>query len=132
MDITVYLPEDIGQWAKTKNLNLSRLLREAVERLRTEEQEMESTLKGAELVKLPVEDRDGRSYTLRFTGVALAEHRTGEVYLTDDERVIVYDSDKSDYSVVEDAEEELRGLLDFDAYIETMNSLGISPEVDLD
>ena len=31
MDITIYLPDEIGKWAKENDLGLSRMLREAVE-----------------------------------------------------------------------------------------------------
>lgn len=31
MDITIYLPDELGKWAKENDLNLSRMLREAVE-----------------------------------------------------------------------------------------------------
>ena len=31
MDITIYLPDDLGKWAKDQELNLSRMLRDAVE-----------------------------------------------------------------------------------------------------
>ena len=31
MDITIYLPDEIGKWAKEQDLGLSRMLRDAVE-----------------------------------------------------------------------------------------------------
>jgi hypothetical protein len=34
MDITVYLPDELGQWAKDSELNLSQLLRAGVEAAR--------------------------------------------------------------------------------------------------
>lgn len=130
-DTTVYLPETMKEWAKANKVNLSRVLREALGQLRREEQEMESTLKGAKLVKLAIEDQ-GRTYIVRFTGVLLAENRAGaQVYLTDDERVVIYEPDHQRYHEVEDAEAELGDWLESDAYVDTMNSLGISPEVDL-
>jgi len=130
-DTTVYLPDTMKDWAKANKVNMSRLLRDAIEQLRREEQEVESTLKGAKPVKLGIQD-GARTYTLRFTGVLLAENRAGsEVYLTDDERIVIYEPEHERYHEVDDAEEELRDWLEPDTYVDAMNSLGISPEVDL-
>ena len=91
---------------------------------------METAVENMELVKLDIEDRYGRTYTLRFTGVALAEIRQGMVYRTDEDQFVAYDMRRSEATVVDDAE-ELWDLLDRDDYIGVMNALGITPEIDL-
>jgi hypothetical protein len=48
-----------------------------------------------------------------------------EVYLTDDERVIFYDNNKLEYSIIEDPEQELGG------WPGALRALGIKPVVDL-
>lgn len=134
MDITIYLPDELGQWAKSDpSVNLSRMLRDELESLRAERRAVAKAISDAKPFKREVEDKDGRRFKLRFTGVRLAveNRRDVEVFLTDDERVLVYDGEKLDYSVVDDAEGELRDLLADDQYIDVMNALGITPEIDL-
>jgi hypothetical protein len=47
-----------------------------------------------------------------------------EVFLTYDERVLVYDERRSDYWVVEDTEEELGNWLDDDGYASALAASG--------
>lgn len=92
---------------------------------------METTVENAELVKLPIEDQHGRRYTIRFAGTRLAYAGNIEVYQTDDERFIVYDAHHLNYSEVDDPEEDLPDWLNQDEYIDVMNALGVTPEIDL-
>ncbi len=51
--------------------------------------------------------------------------------MTEDERVIVYDEKRASVSEVADPAEELRELLQQDAYVDAMTALGELPVVDL-
>jgi hypothetical protein len=84
-------------------------------------------------IRLDLEDSEGRAYVGKFDGVLLGEARGVWVYLTDDERVIVYEEDKGKYSEMDDPEEDLADWFphDQDVYLEVMHALGQTPEIDL-
>ena len=86
--------------------------------------------------ELELETRDGESYIGRITATELlGETRHGDVavFLTEDERVLVYDGDKYAYYLIDDPEEGLRGwLVDDDDYVTVMHQLGIKPTIELD
>ena len=132
MDITIYLPDEIADRAKRQNVNLSRLLRDALAAQFQQEDAMAKTLEGASQVVLQLENEDGRTYKGRITATKIAGSGDVEVFLTEEENVVVYEENKCKYSVCEDPEEDLRGWLTDDQYIEAMNALGIEPTVDLD
>jgi hypothetical protein len=75
--------------------------------------------------------RRGRAYVGRLSGKLLAEARDVFVYLTDDERVIVYDAKRLEYHEIEHLT-ELAGWFphDFDVYRDLMHMLKETPEVD--
>ena len=132
VDITIYLPDEIADRAKRQNVNLSRLLRDALAAQFQQEDAMAKTLEGASQVVLQLENEDGRTYKGRITATKIAGSGDVEVFLTEEENVVVYEENKCKYSVCEDPEEDLRGWLTDDQYIEAMNALGIEPTVDLD
>ncbi|HUF69808.1 MAG TPA: hypothetical protein VMM79_14285 [Longimicrobiales bacterium] len=127
MDITVYLPDELGLWAKSADVNLSRTLRDAVEALKVRAE----TLSEAAEIRLQLIDGDGRKFAGRFTGTLIAEGRDSAAYLTDDDRVLVHDWKNDSIIEIEDAEEELREWLPQDGYIEACASLGLEPVIDL-
>ena len=132
MDITVYLPNEIGEKAKAAKLNLSGLLREAV----TEELErrriVKATLEKPQVYEVDVEDNDGRRrYTGRITGALIARDGDVTVYLTDDERVLTHNARDSSYWECDDPEEELRDQLSDGSYAEALHALGLKATVDL-
>jgi post-segregation antitoxin (ccd killing protein) len=132
VDVTVYLPDDIRQKAKDHGIVLSRFLRDALNTEFARLEAIERALDGAKEVLLTLEDENGRPYRGRFTATRIGESDDREVYLTDDETVIVYEPDQRRYSVIQDAETELREWLPEDtSYIAAMNALGIMPTVDL-
>lgn len=132
MDVTVYLPDEIRQKAKDHGIVLSRFLRDALNTEFMRREATERALDGVKEVLLKLEDENGRMYRGRITATRLCESEEPEVYLTADEAVIVYEPDKCRYSVVQDAETELREWLREDTfYIAAMNALGITPTVDL-
>ena len=74
-------------------------------------------------------------YTGRVTGKRIAwdwDHEV-EVFLTDDERVLVYDGGKQTYYESDNPPEDLREWLAGapSAYADAMHALGESPIVDL-
>lgn len=132
MDITVYLPDEIGERAKAAELNLSRMLRDAV----TEELErrtaVENTLSDSQTIELELEDDEGRIYTGRITGAEIArqDHGDWSVFLAQDGRVILYDGERMKYWVLDDPAAELAHL-DPAVYAEACSALGIKAVVDL-
>jgi hypothetical protein len=58
MNITIYLPDDIGTWAKSNNINLSAMLRAAVIEERAERDAVATTLCGSPVVGLTPESAD--------------------------------------------------------------------------
>ncbi len=129
VDITVYLPDEIGQRAKEAELPLSRLLRASVEEELYRRATVAEAMKGATELEVDLEDEEGRPYTGRFAGVVLAEDRNATVYLADDERIMVYDDRKCAVHEIDNPEEELRDWLDDDAYVEAIHTLGLRPVV---
>src|SRR5215207_5262051 len=95
MKVNVYLPDDLGERAKAAGeLNLSGLLQGAL-RDELDRREALASLLDGELPEheLDLEDRNGNHYVGVIHGKLLAEGRHDElVYLTDDERVLVYDA----------------------------------------
>lgn len=135
MDITVYLPDALGERAKKADINLSRMLRDAL----TEEFEMSdaiaTTLNEPDTFTFGLEDDEGRFYEGRITGAKIAKDGDVEVFLTEDERIIVVDHSQSRHiqvSTWEDPREVLRDWLRDDGeYVRAMQALGIKPVIDI-
>jgi hypothetical protein len=129
VDINVYLPDDLGQWAKSHGIPLSMTLREAVQR----ERELQTMLEGSEVCRLYLEDAEGRGYTGKLDAVQLTVEHTNdvEVYLASDRRVLVYDVNRSTLVNVTDNLENLQNWLDWRDYITVMAELGQEAEVDV-
>jgi hypothetical protein len=122
MDITVYLPDEIGQRAKDEGLPLSQMLRASVIEHLSERDALASLLGSMETIELDLEDRVGR-----FRGTELAKG----VYLHEDGRVLWYDEHKLRLHVLEDPVEDLRAILDEDEYVGAVSSLGLTPVVEI-
>ena len=141
MDITVYLPDELGARIDEAGLKderglLSRLFRDAVTAELERRAAMSATLQDAREHLLDLEDDQARSYTGRVVGVVIAgfgEH--GKVILAEDERLLVYDPEHRGGDVWEvdndDVEEQLRARLDDDEYVDAMNALGRKPIIDV-
>jgi hypothetical protein len=128
--INVYLPDEIGERAKEAGLNFSRMLRGAVEAELQRRDTIAATLKdGLEEVEVDLGEHTGY-----FTGKALADTTSDglDVYLTDDERVIVYDGSRLEAIVLDDPANELPDWVR-DPHELTMISieLGIKPRIRL-
>ena len=130
MNITVYLPDELGARAKAENLKLSRLLRDAVEDELRRRDAMAATLENVQTYELQLKDsRTGEAYKGRVTGKLIDETHNArddfEVYLTADGRVLVYDANGLRYDQVEEPETELAYFPD------ALIALGIEPVIDL-
>jgi len=133
MDITVYLPDEIGQWAKDAGLNLSQTLRSEVEAERSRRQAVTQTLAGAEVHTLTIEHPPtGTSYRARLYAARL-HGQTGSVQAflgRNNHEIYVYD--ERDNSLTDDvAAEDLRNYLSDAEYIEAMNALGKEAVIDI-
>lgn len=134
MNINVYLPDELGAQAKEAELPLSRILRDAV----TQELErigaMKTATDGMEEITLDLV-KEGVGYKGRFTGKHLAGGDRYDVYLADDERLIVHDTHENRYwehdaTDEDDVAEAVEGLAD-DAAAQVMSALGFSYTVDI-
>jgi post-segregation antitoxin (ccd killing protein) len=125
MNVNVYLPDDLGKRAKDADIPFSQLLRDAVVTELERREAMAQTLTKTETIQLELEDRDGNAYTGRFTGTIIDGNDTSSIYLTDDERVIFYDSNKLEYWIIEDPETDLEG------WPNALSALGIKPVIDI-
>lgn len=134
MDITVYLPDEIGAWAKASELNLSRLLRDAVEEEKGRQEAVADALEGAEEIELDLESDEGHQYVGTFVGNVIAKGEDSEVYLTDDERLVIYRPADMKAEVIESQycdEEHLAQWLDHESYLAACVALGLRARVAL-
>ncbi|HWX88339.1 MAG TPA: hypothetical protein VNX67_09195 [Solirubrobacteraceae bacterium] len=132
MDITVYLPDDIGKRAKAADpeLNLSRLLRDAVEEELARRERVAGMQEGAREYELDLETPDGNAYTGVLTGTLIAEDSRGvTLYLTTDERVMAYDHEGG--TVVETEDAEVWRDSDLDTYLAVCDALGQKARVEV-
>jgi hypothetical protein len=133
VDVTVYLPDEIGVRAKAlPRGTLSQLFRNAVIDELERRDTVANALSDVREYEVDVEDAEGRVYTGRITGTRIADDGPFEVFLAEDERVLVYDADKLAYEVLDDPVTDLRSWLRSDAaYAEALHALGKKPVVDL-
>src|SRR4051812_41274753 len=107
-DVTVRIDVELRAKARELEINLSRLLEDEL-RIEVERRERvaEVLSDGVEVHELELFDgRNGVYYTGRVTGKVIAGDADRDVYLTDDERVIVHDRNTADYYVVDAPAEE--------------------------
>ncbi len=131
MDITIYLPNELGERAKREGINLSRMLRDELLGELQRRATVSQTLEQTQTYELKLETDEGAFYVGRVNGTVIGESGDVRVFLTDDERVILYDERESRYSVVQDPAEELRGSLDDEGYARALGALGLTPVIDL-
>jgi len=134
VDITVYLPDEVAQRAKAQNVNLSRVLRDALTVQFAEEDAVSATLEQARTVTLELRTDEGRAYRGRMEATLIGEDATtgSAVYLRRNGEVIAYREEDHRFRTVADPASELVAVLPTNAYIAAMDALGIVPEVDLD
>jgi post-segregation antitoxin (ccd killing protein) len=139
MDITVYLPDDLGKWAKEHDLHLSRMLREAVEiekRRRDSDAALAAETTTHELAVSESGSSSGADdYTVRLHGVLIATQHLGsggsiDVYAGEDDKMYVHYT--ADGQLRRDVEpEDLQQYVDEPTYIEAMRALGEDVVIDI-
>jgi hypothetical protein len=139
MDITIYLPDELGKWAKENDLGLSRMLREAVEEEKRRREAETALEAGRATHKLDVREPNSHGgdddITVRLHGTLIATqdvddgHGSTEVYLGEDGKLYIHDFLGE---LHRDAEpDDLREYLDEAAYIKAMRALGQKPVIDV-
>ncbi len=130
MDITVYLPDDIGGWAKDNGVNLSATLRAALLEERDRRLERSEIAAGGKTYDLRIEGEHG-SYTARLHAKELAsDGRNQWLYLAADGTVYVYDNDAQRlYDMAEQDLETWAGLTPPEFYAAIANALGNKPPI---
>jgi hypothetical protein len=94
MDITVYLPDELGKWAKENDLGLSRMLREAVEdEKRRRGAVAKVTAGGFERIEVPDSDRE-RDVAFQGRVIGYTEYLEQTAYLTPKGAIAVYSADR--------------------------------------
>src|SRR5262245_55133916 len=135
MNVNLYLPDDLGQQAKEAELPLSQMLRTAVVDELERRKVVSETLAETEIHEVTIEDEDGRPYTGRITGKRLygPDYHHTEVFLTDDERVLVYDGGNLRYWVSDDPARDLREIqyMTDGEYADVLQAMGVTPVIDL-
>lgn len=138
MDITIYLPDDLGKWAKEHSLGLSRMLRDAVEAEKRRTDAITAAKEGSDTHKLEVQEPDGYGgsdeITVRFHGTLIAKQDVAgyggnDVYLGQDGKVYVHDFQDHLHRDVEPG--DLREYVDEYTYIEAMRALGEEVVIDV-
>jgi hypothetical protein len=129
MDITIYLPDDLGTWAKEHDLGLSRMLRAAVEDEKRRQEAASTTLGKAATHELEVEGKE-RHYTARLHGTEIATDDLRHAYLGEDGEIYLY----NERTQTLDRGVEPRNLRDYlseEAYVEAMEALGETVVIDI-
>src|SRR4051794_18863477 len=96
-DATGRIDTELRANAREREINMSRLFVDALAAQTKRRETVAQTLEGSEEIRLTLEDDEGRSYIGTFTGKFLGEGHGVEAYLADDERLIVYDQEKSQF-----------------------------------
>jgi hypothetical protein len=107
MDITVYLPDDLGKWAKEHELGLSRMLREAVEEeKKRHDARAKITEEGFERVEAYDGERD-REVAFQGRQIGYADHWDQTAYLTPKNAIAVYSAERQELWIYDDYQEFL-------------------------
>jgi hypothetical protein len=142
MNFNVYLPNEIGERAKAEDLNLSRLLRDAVSaefRRRAAVSDVANRRPGdAQIYEFEWEDEDG-GYTARISGWRLwpdHDDTTLQIFATSDNRLLaVYPDQQESFRLDEPGEDLVTNMLGFglegDELREAFRAVGLKPVVDL-
>lgn len=137
MDVMCYLPDEIGAKAKEKGLPFSQILRAGVMAELARQEAVMNTLKEPQTYEVEVETDDGHFVTGRITGKEIAEYNRSNVriFLTDDERVLLYDEKAQEVlDVTQNPVEAFQGWFeesDRDSFVEAMSAIGEKAVIDL-
>lgn len=125
MNITIELPDEIGQWATQFGIDLSQILRAELEAERTRRDTVASTLADSAQHKIHVAE-EGLDYVLHGALIAQDYDHEVEAYLGDDERIYVYDAGRRRLHEV-DSPQDLGDWLADGLYVDAMRALGQKP-----
>jgi hypothetical protein len=125
MNITVDLPDEIGQWAKESGINVSRRLRAQLEAERSRVESVAGTVALSAEQQIHVAEA-GLDYVLRGALIAQDYDHAVEAYLGDDERIYVYDAGAQRLHEV-DSPQDLSDWLADGVYVDAMRALGHKP-----
>jgi hypothetical protein len=139
MNFNVYLPDEIGQRAKSEDLKLSRMLRDAVTKELERRDAMNASLDEVTTYEVDVlVPASGAVYVGRITGRQIAGAWDTRIYLTADKRVLAYDAEEKRYERIDDPPEDLpKKLLEWlgdlypDEVTDACEALGVRPVIDL-
>lgn len=137
MKVNIYLPDELGERAKNEELNLSRMLRDAVTAELRRKDRMDAALQEPTTYEIEVEI-DGHPVIGRIIGTKILDSCGEQLYLTANHRVLHVagshyveftnpDQDLYDYFIEGRAPEER----DIAAYIEACEALGFRPVINL-
>jgi len=130
LNITVYLPEEIGTWAKKADLNLSYMLRRAVEGEQHRQAVRMNLGDQSGVHELEVQDKHKRIYTARFHGRLLTEHDGVTAYLSDDGNIWTYDGSSFDLCPHDEPWLDLQDW-PLDDYLTVMEAIGVTGVVEI-
>jgi hypothetical protein len=137
VDITVYLPDEIGARAKREQLKLSRLLRDAVQTELDRRDALHALLGEPQIYEVDLMTEEERRYTGRITGKLVVEVAGYRLFVTEDQRFLVVVEDEYEYEElhggVRAAVERLAGWLADapDEFILACERIGAKPVIDL-
>lgn len=142
MDITVYLPDELGNWARDHDLHLSRMLCEAVEAEKRRREASAALAAETTTHELAVSEPGSPGgtggtgdYTARLHGVLIATQHLGgggsiDIYAGEDDKMYVHYT--ADGRLRRDVEpEQLRQYVDEPTYITAMRALGEDAVIDI-
>ena len=146
MNLNVYLPDEIGQRAKADELNLSRMLRNALTAEFKRRDAMAEAVSDTQTYEFEWNTEALGEYTARVTGrqiwpdgeVGPTDHLA--VYVTSDERVVLVYPNESDWEVItpdQDLLQELEKAFvpdlfdDVAQFMDLCRRLGVRPVIDL-
>jgi hypothetical protein len=131
MNLTVYLPDELGTLARNADLPLSRTLREAVQTERRRREAVAATMGKAGVYQADVAGEQGQGFTIRVHGSLTASSGTVRAFIGHDEQLFAHDSADGGTMHYLDDPAELDQLLELDAYIAAMHALGLRPVIDV-
>lgn len=127
----MYLPDELGTWARNAGLPLSRMLRDAVETERRRREAVAATLGKAGVYEADVAGEEGQGFTIRVHGSLIASRGTVRAFIGHDGQLFAHDSADGGTMRYLDDPAELDQLLELDAYIAAMHALGMRPVIDV-
>jgi hypothetical protein len=140
MDVTVYLPDEIGRRAKDEELKLSRMLRDAVTAEFKRRDAIDEALDEIQTYEVWPVEMNGVLVTGRITGkliASCADSQDGVLFLTDDKRVLGHVESDASIERLDDPTEQLVANLnrffdgEFEPFTEACQALGVAPVIDL-